>query len=134
MAKEKKIRFFHECLAIYDFLGKWLLKLISNVTFKCIPCCCPRQAKDLFNQFVSGLGKCMSNLLLRMSDVVVMHPRLCSKENFGEPFGLPSISAGVPRPPSWLPELISSLLRSRYENATPNLCWVFCALLGVLCN
>ena len=25
-------------------------------------------------------------------------------------------------------------LRSRYENATPNLCWVFCALLGVLCN
>ena len=22
------------------------------------------------------------------------------------------------------------LLRSRYENATPNLCWVFCALLG----
>ena len=29
---------------------------------------------------------------------------------------------------------VSSLLRSRYENATPNLCWVFCALLGVLCN
>ena len=26
------------------------------------------------------------------------------------------------------------LLRSRYENATPNLCWGFCALLGVLCN
>ena len=26
------------------------------------------------------------------------------------------------------------LLRSRYENATPNLCWVFCALLGNLCN
>ena len=25
-------------------------------------------------------------------------------------------------------------MRSRYENATPNLCWVFCALLGVLCN
>ena len=24
------------------------------------------------------------------------------------------------------------LLRSRYENATPNLCCVFCALLGVL--
>ena len=24
------------------------------------------------------------------------------------------------------------LLRSRYENATPNLFWVFCALLGVL--
>ena len=23
---------------------------------------------------------------------------------------------------------------SRYENATPNLCWVFCALLGDLCN
>ena len=23
-----------------------------------------------------------------------------------------------------------SLLRSRYENATPNLCWVSCALLG----
>ena len=22
----------------------------------------------------------------------------------------------------------------RYENATHNLCWVFCALLGVLCN
>ena len=27
-----------------------------------------------------------------------------------------------------------SLMRSRYENASPNLCWVFCALLGVLCN
>ena len=27
-----------------------------------------------------------------------------------------------------------SSLRSRYENATPNLCWVCCALLGVLCN
>ena len=92
-----------------DRSSKNSLKLISNVTFKSIPCCCPRQAKDLFNQFVSGLGKCMSNLLLRMSDVLVMHPRLCSKENFGEPFGLPSISAGVPRPPSWLPELISSL-------------------------
>ena len=26
------------------------------------------------------------------------------------------------------------LLRSRYENATPNLCWVLCALLGVLYN
>ena len=25
-------------------------------------------------------------------------------------------------------------LRSRYENATSNLCWMFCALLGVLCN
>ena len=28
----------------------------------------------------------------------------------------------------------SKLLRSRYENATPNLCWVLCALLGVLCS
>ena len=26
LAKEKKIRFFHECLAIFDFLGKWLLR------------------------------------------------------------------------------------------------------------
>ena len=26
------------------------------------------------------------------------------------------------------------LLRSRYDNATRNLCWVFCALLGILCN
>ena len=25
-------------------------------------------------------------------------------------------------------------LRSRCENATPNLCRVFCALLGILCN
>ena len=33
--------------------------------------------------------------------------RLCSKENFGEPFRLPSISAGVPSPPSWSPELIN---------------------------
>ena len=29
---------------------------------------------------------------------------------------------------------VCDYLRSRYENATPNLCWVFCALLGVLCN
>ena len=28
----------------------------------------------------------------------------------------------------------NGLLRSSYENATPNLCWVFFALLGVLCN
>ena len=28
----------------------------------------------------------------------------------------------------------NTFLRSRYENTTPNLCWVFCALLGVLCN
>ena len=26
------------------------------------------------------------------------------------------------------------LLCSRYKNATPNLCWAFCALLDVLCN
>ena len=25
-------------------------------------------------------------------------------------------------------------LRWRYDNATPSLCWVFCALLGVLCS
>ena len=25
-------------------------------------------------------------------------------------------------------------MRSRYANATPYLCWVFCALLSVLCN
>ena len=25
LAKEKKIQFFYECLAIFDFLGKWLL-------------------------------------------------------------------------------------------------------------
>ena len=29
---------------------------------------------------------------------------------------------------------VLSFLRSRYENATPNLCCVFCALLGVLRN
>ena len=28
----------------------------------------------------------------------------------------------------------TSFLRSRYDNATPNLFWLFCALLGVLCN
>ena len=28
----------------------------------------------------------------------------------------------------------TQLLRSGYENATPILCWVFCALLGFLCN
>ena len=32
------------------------------------------------------------------------------------------------------PALSMKYLRSRYENATPNLCWVFCALLGDLCN
>ena len=26
MAKEKKIGFFHECLAIFDFLRQWLLR------------------------------------------------------------------------------------------------------------
>ena len=31
-------------------------------------------------------------------------PRLCSEENFREPFGLPSILAMSPRPPSWSPE------------------------------
>ena len=28
----------------------------------------------------------------------------------------------------------TSFLRSRYDNATPNLFWLFCALLGVLCS
>ena len=31
-------------------------------------------------------------------------------------------------------KLERGLLRSRTSNAIPNLCWVFCALLGVLCN
>ena len=31
---------------------------------------------------------------------------------------------------NWKIRLVRFLLRSRYENATPNLCWVFCALLG----
>ena len=35
---------------------------------------------------------------------------------------------------NWTIRLVRFLLRSRYENATPNLCWVFCTLLGVLCN
>ena len=30
--------------------------------------------------------------------------------------------------------LFRIFLRSRYENATLNLCWVFCAFLGVLCD
>ena len=29
---------------------------------------------------------------------------------------------------------LSFILRSRYKKETPNLCWVTCALLGVLCN
>ena len=33
--------------------------------------------------------------------------RLCSKENFREPFGLPNILAEVPGPPSWSPKLIN---------------------------
>ena len=32
------------------------------------------------------------------------YPRLCSKENFREPFGLPSILFKSPRPQSWSPE------------------------------
>ena len=39
-----------------------------------------------------------------------MSPRLCSKENFREPFGLPSISAGVPSPLSQSPDLINYLI------------------------
>ena len=31
-------------------------------------------------------------------------------------------------------DLCKYLLRSRTSNATPNLCWVFCALFCVLCN
>ena len=31
--------------------------------------------------------------------------RLCPKENFKEPFGLPSVLAWVPRPKSWSPKL-----------------------------
>ena len=34
----------------------------------------------------------------------------------------------------YFPAVLFSLLRSRYENTTPNLCWVLCALFGVLCN
>ena len=32
--KEKKIEFFYECLAILDFLGKWLLKCLKKAAFK----------------------------------------------------------------------------------------------------
>ena len=31
-------------------------------------------------------------------------------------------------------DIMITLLRSRYENATPNFCCVFCVLLGVLCK
>ena len=31
-------------------------------------------------------------------------------------------------------KILLDFWRSRYENATPNLCWVLCALLRVLCN
>ena len=31
-------------------------------------------------------------------------------------------------------QMMVTLLRLRYENATLNLRWVFCAMLGVLCN
>ena len=31
-------------------------------------------------------------------------------------------------------KILLDFCRSRYENATPNLCWVLCALLRVLCN
>ena len=35
----------------------------------------------------------------------VIIERLCSKENFREPFGLPSVLAWVPRPNRWSPNL-----------------------------
>ena len=31
--EEKKFVFFHECHAIFDFLGKWLLNVIDAITF-----------------------------------------------------------------------------------------------------
>ena len=41
---------------------------------------------------------------------IVMQTRLCSKENFREPFGLPNVLAGVPGPPSLSPKLTDQLL------------------------
>ena len=44
------------------------------------------------------------HFLFLLSPIFMEYARLCSKENFREPFGLPSILARTPRPESWSPE------------------------------
>ena len=45
------------------------------------------------------------NSFFQMSSYARANARLCSKENFREPFGHPSVLASVPRPKRWSPKL-----------------------------
>ena len=45
--------------------------------------------------------------------------RPCCKENFREPFGLPNIPAGVPKPPIWTPEYNGRSILYAHESYWP---------------
>ena len=65
------------------------------------------------------LNQSLSEVMQNQSNSLIT--RLCSKQNFGEPFRLPSISAGVPSPPSWAPELINYLRSTTQQDLHPSL-------------
>ena len=53
-------------------------------------------------QFEYLRRKSRCEMLIGRDDI--SNARLCSKENFREPFGLPIILAKAPRPQTWSPE------------------------------
>ena len=102
-----------ECLE-----GEWNGQIITASSTKC-----SSMSFNIMNMFEKMLNlrfhsnKYMLHPLLgaqgleQFYSVTTLHlTRLCSKQNFGEPFGLPSTSAGVPSPPSWSPDLINYLI------------------------
>ena len=67
--------------------------------------------KTLYDFYISR-SECEENKtedtlwpLLKSVAAILISTRLCPKENFREPFGLPSVLAWVPRPKSWSPKL-----------------------------
>jgi len=66
-----------------------------------------------------------SNEPVRNEWIMNWYTRLCSKENYREPFGLSNILAGVPGPPSWWPKLIDQLVNYKkncFCNKSNQLC------------
>ena len=88
MAKEKKIRFFHECLAIFDFLGKWLLSCFFTISADGVAMGSPL-GPLLANVFMSHIkenlereGKLSSFYRRYVEDTLTIMPNIETASNF----------------------------------------------------